>query len=137
MQPQRREPRFVLRSIMSQALTDILQHPAIWRVGQIPANIKPAIPTGFVELDRALPAHGWEQGAMSEILANEQGIGELSLIAPALRLAMPQGTHLPCAATPARCRRYWWLNPHSHASTQCAGSGIARTNANCGEQQRW
>ena len=95
---------------MSQALTDILQHPAIWRVGQIPANIKPAISTGFVELDRALPANGWEQGAMSEVLANEQGIGELSLIAPALRLATAQGRNVVLLAPP------YLLFPHAWES---------------------
>ena len=85
---------------MSQALVDILQNPAIWRVGQIPTNVKPAIPTGYLELDRALPAHGWEQGAMTEILSNEQGIGEFSLLAPALRQATSQGKNVVLVAPP-------------------------------------
>ena len=93
---------------MSQALTDILQHPAIWRVGQVPANSKPAIPTGFAALDRALPGHGWEQGAMSEVLANEQGIGELLLLAPALRHATSKGKNVVLLAPPYHLFPHAW-----------------------------
>ena len=85
---------------MPHALSDILQHPAIWRVGQLPACLKPAITTGFAALDNALPAHGWEQGAMSELLSNEQGIGELSLLAPALHHATSQGRNVVLVAPP-------------------------------------
>ena len=79
---------------MTQAITDILKHPAIWRVGQLPASVKPSVPTGFSALDHVLPARGWEQGAMTEILANDQGIGELSLLAPALRQTTLKGRNV-------------------------------------------
>lgn len=85
---------------MKQAITDILRHPAIWRMGQLPASVKPSVPTGFPALDDALPAHGWEQGAMTEILANDQGIGELSLLAPALRQTTLQGRNVVIAGAP-------------------------------------
>ena len=85
---------------MTQALTDLLKHPAIWRVGQVPASVRPCLPTGFAALDRVLPAQGWEQGSMSEILANEQGIGELSLLVPALRQCTLQGRNVVLVAPP-------------------------------------
>lgn len=87
---------------MKQALTDILRHPAIWRVGHLPTStsLKPCIPTGFPALDQALPAHGWEQGTMSEILANHYGIGELSLLTPALRQTTLLGKNVVLAAPP-------------------------------------
>ena len=82
------------------ALAEILQNPAIWRVGQLPASVKHAIPTGFTALDRALPARGWEKGAMSEILTNDQGIGELSILAPAFRNTTQQGGNVVIAGIP-------------------------------------
>lgn len=81
-------------------LAEILKHPAIWRVGKLPTGLKLAIPTGFSALDSALPARGWEQGAMSEILTNDQGIGELSLLAPALRKTTQQGGNVVIAGVP-------------------------------------
>ena len=85
---------------MTQALTDILKHPEIWRVGQLPRRVKPSIPTGFPDFDRVLPARGWEQGAMTEILANDQGIGEMSLLAPALRQTTLAGRNVVIAGVP-------------------------------------
>lgn len=42
------------------------------------------IPTGFPDLDRALPGGGWPLGAITEILVDGYGIGELGLLMPAL-----------------------------------------------------
>lgn len=43
-----------------------------------------ALPTGFGELDRYLPGGGWPQRAITEIFLDRYGIGELSLLMPAL-----------------------------------------------------
>lgn len=42
------------------------------------------IATGFVALDEFLPGRGWPPGALTEILVDRYGIGELSLLMPAL-----------------------------------------------------
>ncbi len=42
------------------------------------------LPTGFATLDAALPGGGWPQGAVTELLSAGAGIGELSLLLPAL-----------------------------------------------------
>jgi cell division inhibitor SulA/protein ImuA len=42
------------------------------------------VPSGFAELDRALPGGGWPWGAVIEIFSEQYGIGELSLWMPAL-----------------------------------------------------
>lgn len=42
------------------------------------------VPTGFDELDRYLPGGGWPIGAITEIFLERYGIGELSLLMPAL-----------------------------------------------------
>ncbi len=69
---------------MNASLDTLLQRPDIWRMGQLPSSTRAAISTGYNALDQALPDHGWEQGALTEVLSNEQGIGELSLLMPAL-----------------------------------------------------
>lgn len=82
------------------ALDDILKHPAVWRIGQMSTSMRSAIKTGFGSLDQALTPHGWEQGALTEILTNEQGVGELSLLMPALRQTTQQGKGVFLVAPP-------------------------------------
>jgi cell division inhibitor SulA/protein ImuA len=54
-----------------------------WR-GKVATAARAVIPTGFRELDRALPGGGWPLGAITEILVDGYGIGELGLLMPAL-----------------------------------------------------
>jgi len=67
----------------STALATLLSHPDIWR-GDDVAPEPAAVPTGFAELDAALPGRGWPQGALTEIVLEREGIGELRLTLPAL-----------------------------------------------------
>jgi hypothetical protein len=60
------------------ALAEVLRHPGIWRRGTA------ARATGIAELDTRLPGGGWPRGALSEILIEHDGIGECSLLLPAL-----------------------------------------------------
>jgi hypothetical protein len=67
------------------ALADVLRHPGIWRRGARSAASRiDAQPTGLPELDALLPGGGWPRGALSEILLAEDGLGECSLLLPAL-----------------------------------------------------
>ena len=52
--------------------------------GNVAAVARAVIPTGFRELDRALPGGGWPLGAITEIFVDGYGIGELELLMPAL-----------------------------------------------------
>lgn len=61
----------------------LLRHPGLWRGGD-KAAIE-AVATGFVALDRRLPGGGWPLGALTELMPERAGIGELSLLMPALR----------------------------------------------------
>lgn len=45
----------------------------------------PSHVTGFAALDAALPAGGWPVGGVAELLVGAHGIGEASLLLPALR----------------------------------------------------
>lgn len=74
------------------ALQSILQNPAIWRGDEQARVALPSIPTGFAPLDDELPGGGWPRGVVSELLAERHGIGELSLLMPALaRLSREDG----------------------------------------------
>ena len=67
----------------SSALVSLLSHPAIWRGDDCRAGAC-RVPSGFAALDAALPGRGWPQGALTEILLEREGIGELRLTLPAL-----------------------------------------------------
>ena len=59
-----------------------------------------AVPTGFAELDAALPGGGWPVGAITELMPETQGIGELSLLMPALAHLSRAGRYLAWIAPP-------------------------------------
>jgi hypothetical protein len=56
----------------------------LWRADEIVADTGPALASGFADLDRELPGGGWPLGQLIELLTDDAGIGELSLLAPAL-----------------------------------------------------
>lgn len=66
------------------ALDAVLRHPGIWRRSVSAPGTVRALPTGLAELDAQLPGGGWPFGALSEILFEHDGMGELSLVMPAL-----------------------------------------------------
>jgi hypothetical protein len=58
----------------------------------------PAFPTGHAALDAVLPGGGWPRGALTEVIHGRAGIGEMSLLAPALaRTSEKQGVALVSA----------------------------------------
>ena len=59
-----------------------------------------AVPTGFAQLDAALPGGGWPVGAITELMPEAQGIGELSLLMPALAQLCRAGRYLAWIAPP-------------------------------------
>ncbi len=67
---------------MSAALDTLLQNAAVWRgAGSAPAA-GAGIASGFSALDEKLG--GWPAGALVELIPQREGIGELSLLLPAL-----------------------------------------------------
>lgn len=98
---------------MSAALDRVLQHPGIWRGAEL-APAAGGLPTGFAELDGVLPGGGWPRGALTEILLDREGIGELRLLLPAL-------------ARLSRDRRWlaWVTPPHVPYAPALATAGVA------------
>jgi hypothetical protein len=71
------------------------------RGGQADEQARPmAVPTGFAKLDAALPGGGWPVGAITELMPEAQGIGELSLLMPALAQLSRAGRYLAWIAPP-------------------------------------
>lgn len=79
-------------------LERLLQRADIWRGGAAPPA--QALPSGFAELDRLLPGGGLPRGALTEILIEREGIGELSLLVPALARATEDERWLVFVAPP-------------------------------------
>ena len=63
---------------MKTALAELLHHPLVWRGDQLAASLD-TISTGFADLDSELPGGGWPKGALTELLRDGEGIGEMRL----------------------------------------------------------
>lgn len=68
---------------MSSSLDKLLENPRVWR-GRAQAGRQAGVATGYAELDKHLPGHGWPPDSLTEILTTRYGIGELRLLMPAL-----------------------------------------------------
>lgn len=110
----------------SEALEQLLRHPALWRArdqtqppagdaqhdpGQGPATTSSAtvnhaigsgatVSSGIAALDHCLPGGGWPTGALIELLHGICGIGELSLLLPAIAQATRGDRWLVCIMPP-------------------------------------
>ncbi len=82
------------------ALSALLSHPAIWRGHQLGRVTTPSVPSGYAELDAELPGGGWPTAALTEILAQYEGIGELRILGHALASLAAQGRWLAWIAPP-------------------------------------
>ena len=98
---------------MTPALAALLAHPAIWR-GSDCAPEPAALPTGFPSLDAVLPGGGWPGNALTEILLEREGIGEMRLTLPAL-----------AALTRAGREVVWIAPPHRPHAPPLAAAGVA------------
>jgi hypothetical protein len=63
-------------------------------------EVRPALPSGFAELDANLPGGGWPTGAITELMSDAIGIGELGLLMPALSNLARAGRYIAWIAPP-------------------------------------
>ncbi len=87
--------------VSSSTLAALLAHPAIWR-GDDCAPETAVLPSGFAALDAVLPGRGWPQAALTELLLEREGIGELRLTLPALARLQAQRRDVVWIAPPYR-----------------------------------
>lgn len=70
---------------MNDSLQKLLQNSQIWRArNRSGLQGQKGLATGYPKLDRELPGGGWPRNAVTEILLEHYGIGELQLLMPAL-----------------------------------------------------
>ena len=86
---------------MNPTLAHLLSHPAIWRGGDC-APEPASIASGFAALDAVLPGGGWPRGALTEMLLEREGIGELRLTLPALARLQEEGRSIVWVGPPYR-----------------------------------
>lgn len=80
---------------MSEALENLLTNPRIWR-GQAHTGAPgwQGLASGYPKLDQHLAGGGWPKHALTEILLDSYGTGELQLLMPALAtLSQPADEH--------------------------------------------
>jgi cell division inhibitor SulA/protein ImuA len=97
-----------------EALTRLLEHPAIWRGSGVVR--REGIASGFAALDASLPTDGWPREGLIEILSPRLGCGELSLILPLLARLTARKEGRWCA---------WIAPPHEPYAPALAAQGVA------------
>lgn len=90
------------------ALAEILQRPDIWRGDSLGSQTGAGVPTGHAALDEALPGYGWPRGDLVELLGDGQGVGEISLLMPALARLSEEGGWLALVAPPWQLHAPAW-----------------------------
>jgi len=98
------------------ALDAILQQHPVWRGGSLARPIS-VLPTGFTALEAELPGGGWPRQALTEVLHEGFGLGELGLILPAL-----------AALTAAGQRAVWIAPPHVPYAPALTAAGVDLVN---------
>ena len=82
------------------ALSDILRNGLVWRAGEFARVELPCIQSGFPALDAQLPGGGWPAGALTELLPEHAGIGEVRALGPALARLSSEGRWIAWIAPP-------------------------------------
>jgi cell division inhibitor SulA/protein ImuA len=87
------------------------------------------VKTGFIQLDNALAGQGWPKADLAEILCDGCGMGELSLLLPAIAelhgLHQPHGHHAQRIKTiPATGRCVWIAAPYVPYAPALEDAGI-------------
>ncbi len=72
-----------MKSSVNASLGPLMANPLLWRGNQVSHRI-PTLSTGHTLLDEALPGTGWPLGAVTELVNDTAGCGELSLLLPVL-----------------------------------------------------
>jgi cell division inhibitor SulA/protein ImuA len=80
-------------------MVDLARLPGVWRAGEVDRAAAPGIGSGHARLDLELPGGGWPRGALTEILHDGAGLGEVSLLLPALKAVAQEGKAVA------------WINP--------------------------
>jgi hypothetical protein len=112
------------------ALDEVLQRHRVWRGGALATEVA-TLASGFAGLDAELPGAGWPRQGLTELLADERGIGELALVLPALGRLTRAGERI-----------VWLAPPHVPYAPALAAAGLDLANLlvlepRSGQQALW
>lgn len=121
-------------------------HPSLWRASQLARGMNRCVDTGHAALSAELPGGGWPVGNLIELLLQQNGIGELRLLQPALsglahrRIVLLQPPYPPqalaLAALGVTPSQLLWIAPARDADALWAAEQILRTDS-CGALLCW
>ncbi len=121
-------------------------HPSLWRASQLARSHTRCVDTGHFALSRQLPGGGWPTGSMIDLHVQQPGIGELTLLAPALatvadrRLVMLEPPRVPQALGLAGMgltpEAVLWLRASRTADALWAAEQVLRSGS-CGALLFW
>ena len=77
----------------------LLKHPALWK-GWQQHEKRETFTTGHTALDAALPSGGWPVGALTELMVAHEGVGEFTLLLPAMAALTQQQQWIALVAPP-------------------------------------
>lgn len=81
-------------------LESMLAARTLWHAGRMATAAVDAEPSGHAALDALLPQGGWPRSALTELLLPVDGVGELSLLFPALARLTQRGETVAVVAPP-------------------------------------
>jgi hypothetical protein len=128
------------------SLEDLMHRAGVWRGGL--ALPQAAVASGHPLLDAELAGNGWPLGALTEILMERAGAGELTLVVPALARLTREGRwlafiappYLPYAPALARAgielAKVLWVQPKEAGEALWAAEQALRSGA-CGAVLLW
>ena len=90
------------------SLAEVLARPDVWCADRLASAAIPAVASGFSALDAELPGGGWPRGALTEILVDYAGMGECSLVLPALGRMREDGLWSLLVSPPHRLHGPAW-----------------------------
>jgi protein ImuA len=121
-------------------------HPSLWRASQLAKSHTKCIDSGHPSLSRQLPGGGWPTGALTELMQQQPGIGELRMLSPALskvasrRIIMLEPPQMPQAlgmpALGIRPEHLIWIRSTRTADTLWAAEQVLRSGS-CGALLMW
>ncbi len=121
-------------------------HPSLWRASQLARGRTRCVDTGHPALSNQLPGGGWPVGTLVDLLVQQPGVGELRLLAPALKevacrnVVMLTPPHVPQALSLAALgippSSAIWLRAERTADALWAAEQVLRSGS-CGALLFW
>ncbi|MCG2634519.1 MAG: translesion DNA synthesis-associated protein ImuA [Gammaproteobacteria bacterium] len=85
--------------MQAEQIESLAQIAGVWRSRDLPLP-EQGLPSGNEKLDAQLPGGGWPIGALTELLLETEGVGELDLLLPAFARCTREGAWTAFVAPP-------------------------------------